>query len=464
MVTTDQSTVVTPAQDTQRTSGMTRRQVLLLGAVTPLLAQSAAGAAAPDGTVDWAQTGRDLSATRAVSTAVGSTTVTWVHRMPGGVPGVAALVGNRVYVASVGGAVAALELTTGAVVWQRDLPVPEYGDATGVPRRLGFTTGPAITPDGGVLVASDRVSRLDAVSGRTRWESAPLRTSNSDDYFWGAPTLVGELVLVGSGSGSELPTARGRLTAYDVRTGTLRWSAPTVPPGANGGGIIAPVTVDVRRRVVYAATGSPYEGLSGNNPGTCSLLVLDLDSGALLWAVQLFPANATGFDLNSAPMLLGRVVVVTSKVGVHAWDRRSHRRLWSTSLTPATTAGQKSTPFNGPEFGPLATDGRSVLASSNDLAAGSFVVAALHPLTGHVRWTRRLPGYVLGAPAVAGGTLIVATAAGLVHLLRCSDGVHTGTAVLPGPSVGGLSTTGGAIFVGTGYAPYFAGELLVRLG
>jgi hypothetical protein len=36
--------------------------------------------------------------------------------------------------------------------------------------------------------------------------------------------------------------------------------------------------------------------------------------------------------------------------------------------------------------------------------------------------------------------------------------------VLPGPSAGGLSTSAGAVFVGTGYQPYFPGDLLARLG
>ena len=53
---------------------------------------------------------------------------------------------------------------------------------------------------------SASTTRPGARSGR----SDPLRTSSSDDYFWGPPVVIGGLVLVGSGSGAELPTARGR--------------------------------------------------------------------------------------------------------------------------------------------------------------------------------------------------------------------------------------------------------------
>ena len=73
------------------------------------------------------------------------------------------------------------------------------------------------------------------------------------------------LVLVGSGSGAELPTARGRLTAYSLRDGSLVWSTATVPPGANGGGVIAPTSVDLRAGLAYVATGSPYRAVPGPN-------------------------------------------------------------------------------------------------------------------------------------------------------------------------------------------------------
>ncbi len=98
---------------------------------------------------------------------------------------------------------------------------------------------------------------LDAQSGATLWSTAPLRSADSDDYFWGGAIIAGGLVLAGSGSGGETPTARGRLTAYELRTGALRWSVPMVDRGETGGGILAPASVDFLRGSAYVCTGSP---------------------------------------------------------------------------------------------------------------------------------------------------------------------------------------------------------------
>src|SRR4029078_3207568 len=102
-----------------------------------------------------------------------------------------------------------------------------------------------------------------AATGRTLWQSKPLRTSSSDDYFWGPPVVARGLVLVGSCSGAELPTARGRLSAYSLRDGSLVWSTATVPAAANGGGIIAPASVDFRASLRYVATRSPHRSRHG---------------------------------------------------------------------------------------------------------------------------------------------------------------------------------------------------------
>src|SRR5262249_2306349 len=160
-----------------------------------------------------------------------------------------------------------------------------------------------------------------ARSGRTLWRSLPLRTPTSDDYHWGLPTVVGRLVLIGSGSGAELPTARGRLTAYDLRDGRLIWNTPTVPDGANAGGLIGPASVDPRAGLAYVGTGSPYGALPGDNPGSCSLIALRLRDGAIVWEDQLHPGDRRGFDLNSAPAIAGRLLVATAKDGIYAWDR-----------------------------------------------------------------------------------------------------------------------------------------------
>ena len=71
------------------------------------------------------------------------------------------------------------------------------------------------------MVASDRVRCLDARTGATIWETAPLRGTTGDDYFWAPPVIVEGIVLLGSGAGSEATETRGRLTAYSLEDGSL---------------------------------------------------------------------------------------------------------------------------------------------------------------------------------------------------------------------------------------------------
>ena len=329
-----------------------RTLVALAGAIVVAAVEARVGLALParEASGRWELPGHDLAATRHGGQIAG-TQVEWREELRGGAAGAPAIVDGTVYAASIGGVVASFDLATGHAHWRRLFATPVYGSGAGK-RRLGFFGGVAVA-DERVVAASDRVFALDRRTGRTIWTTKPLRTTTSDDYFWGPPVVVRGLVLVGSGSGAELPTARGRLSAYSLRDGTLVWSTPTVPPEANGGGVIAPASVDLRANLAYVATGSPYRALPGPNPGTGSLLALRLDNGAVAWRDQVYPHDTHGFDFNSAPMIIGRIIVAASKDGFQAWDRVARRRLWHRRLTPALSKkGGVAGPMNGPEGGP----------------------------------------------------------------------------------------------------------------
>jgi outer membrane protein assembly factor BamB len=441
---------------------LTRRQALAAGAAA--LAWPAAARARARAPSAWPMPAHDVRGRRWVREPVAAgVRERWRLRLEGGVPGAAAVVGGVVYAASFGGEVVAADLTTGRVRWRVRVPTHAYGDPL-LPaplRETGAFAGPAVAR-GLVLVATDRLTALDARTGRVAWQADPPRTATSDDYFWGAPTVAGGVVLVGSGSGSERATARGALTAHRLSDGALLWRTRTVPDGANGGGVIAPATVDRRR--VFVATGAPYAAVPGENPGTCSLIELDLRDGSVEWSDQVHPGDARGLDLTTAPVLLGGAVFVGGKDGVRAWNRRTRRRLWHRQLTPESLPGQGAGPYDGMEFGPLACDGRTLYALSNDAARASHVAAALDPATGAVRWQTRLPGFAFAAPALAGGELWTGSVAGVVSGLRTSDGRVVRRVVVGEPCAGAVSAAAGRVLVGTGTRPYLPGESLVCLG
>lgn len=415
----------------------------------------------------WPMSSGNPAAWRLAAQPAGGLLEQWRLRLSGGVLGAPAVVDGVVYAASFFGEVVAANIVSGEEIWRQQFPTATYGDAiTRVGSRgQAFYGGPAVR-DGRVYVVSDRLWCLDAVDGTTIWSTQPLRSDASDDYFWGAPTLVEDTVLVGSGSGSELPRARGAVTAYDARSGALRWSTRTVPEGGNGGGLIAPVSVDLARRKVYAATGAPYEAVAGDNPGTTSLIEFDLDSGNITWQDQAHLGDDQQRDFNSSPVLVEDRAFATNKDGVWAWDRVSRERLWQTQLTPSSVAPGvvPSGPTDGPEGGPIAWSGRHVIAGSNDAGQASAVVAALEPDSGAVAWQTTLPGLIFAAMAVGDDRIYVSTASAVLYELDAASGAILGAAALAEPSSGAVTVAQGRVLVGTGAAPYLPGESLVCLG
>jgi outer membrane protein assembly factor BamB len=448
----------------EREEALTRGALLLRAGVGALALWGVGGRppaarALPSGASNWPMAAHDLRAHRFVPGEIAGLHERWRLTLAGGVAATPAVGGGRVYAASVGGEVVSVDLPDGTRRWRRRFAPARYGD-----RRLGFFAAPA-RAGRRLFVASDRVRCLDARTGRTIWVAPPLRSSREDDYFWGSPVVAGGLVLVGSGSGAESPTARGRLTAYRLADGHQAWSTAMVPPGANGGGVIAPVSVDLARGAVWTATGSPYRALPGANPGTCALVEIGLRDGRVRWTDQVFAHDLRGFDFNSAPVLLGRLAVAANKDGIFAWDRLARRRLWHTRLTPpsATPTG-KADPSHGPEGGPLATDGHRLFALSNSGEASQFTIAALRPATGAVIWRRSLGGLAFAAPAAVGRSVIVATAFGSIFRLDAATGRGLDDGTLGEASACAPAVAGRLVLIGTGAAPFLPGESLLCLG
>jgi outer membrane protein assembly factor BamB len=432
-----------------------------------------AGAALADTAPAWADRGssalaqwplpaHDLSARRAAPVAVGVVSERWRAHLPGGITGSPLLVGDRVLAASFGGDVAAFDAPSGRQLWLTSFGTATYGSGASS-RQLGFFGGAAVR-GGRVVVASDRARCLDARSGATVWEAAPLRPPGGDDYFWAQPAIAGPFVLLGSGSGTEANATRGRLSAYSLHDGTLLWSTPMVPSSGNGGGILGQPTVDLDARRVFVSTGGAYVPQSGSEPGTDSLVELALDDGSVVFSDQVHAGDQLGLDLNSSPLLLGRLVVVAGKDGFRAWDRFTHARLWHVQVTPATPApGQPANPTSGPEGGPLASDGVRLYGLSNDSAAGTCVAVAIEPSSGTVLWQTSLPAFSFAAPAAALDAVAVPGSDGTLRLLSPADGTLQEEVPLSEPSSCAPSVGAGTVVAGTGAAPFLPGDSLIFL-
>src|SRR4051812_23388946 len=181
-----------------------------------------------------------------------------------------------------------------------------------------------------------------------------LDVENAHDYHISltSPGIIyKDLIIVGSRLSEGAQTPPGHIRAFDVHTGKLRWIFHTIPhPGEPGyetyenknaykyvGGANAwgGFSLDEKRGIVYAGTGSPTPDFwggnrRGDNLYANSVLALDAATGKLLWHFQTVHHDLWDWDNPTHPILAfvtkdGKktdVVVQTTKQGfIFMFDR-----------------------------------------------------------------------------------------------------------------------------------------------
>ena len=171
------------------------------------------------------------------------------------------------------------------------------------------------------------------------------------------------LIIVGSRVHEGPIAAPGHIRAFDVKTGKLAWVFHTIPlPGEYGyetwppdawqktGGANAwsGMTVDEKRGLVFAATGSAsFDFYGGNRKGqnlfaNC-VLALDALTGKRKWHFQIIHHDLWDRDLPAAPVLvtmdhngkkMDAVAQVTKSGYVYLFDRETGEPLYPIKETP----------------------------------------------------------------------------------------------------------------------------------
>jgi glucose dehydrogenase len=133
-----------------------------------------------------------------------------------------------------------------------------------------------------------------------------------------------DLIIVGGRNPETHPAPPGDIRAFDVRTGALRWSFHTIPhPGEEGyktwprdawlksgaANNWAGMTVDVKRGILYAPTGSSvfdFYGADrvGDDLYANTLLALDAETGKRIWHFQDVHHDIWDRDFPSPPSLV----------------------------------------------------------------------------------------------------------------------------------------------------------------
>src|SRR6266545_3149820 len=199
------------------------------------------------------------------------------------------VVGGIMYATTVSLNVVALNAATGALLWRFD---PYNGRKV---RGGGGRTRGVVSwgdgPDRRIFIAVQQfLYALDARTGRPIPSFGTggridlrddLRPGEKLMVSLGTPGIVyQDLLIIGSRTAEGLPTPPGDVRAYDVRTGTVRWTFHTIPrPGEFGYETWPPdawtysgaannwsgMSLDERRGLVFVPTGSAADDYYGAN-------------------------------------------------------------------------------------------------------------------------------------------------------------------------------------------------------
>ena len=269
------------------------------------------------------------------------------------------VVGGRLYIGSVAGAVYSLDARTGCIHWM-------FETRAGVRSAVSVGKGP-----GGVLAVffGDLQSNVYAVNASTGKQLWQVRVEEHPiSRVTGSPTLHDGVLYVPIASREESQpanpkyeccTARGGVTALNAATGRRIWKTYTIaaaprPIGKNaagtqmygpsGGGIWSSPTVDARLQRIYVGSGNSYSPPAVKT--TDAIVAFDMKTGRILWAQQSTPGDvwngacmsrsanhdncplgtSPDFDYGSSPVLVDlpggrRMLVAGAKSGVaHGFD------------------------------------------------------------------------------------------------------------------------------------------------
>lgn len=219
------------------------------------------------------------------------------------------------------GQVYALDAASGEKIWTFEPEVP--GEAMANACCDTVNRGVAVWDDlVYVTVLDGRMFALNAKTGKIVWQADTIVDHNKLYTSTGAPRVAGGVVVIGN-AGADFD-ARGYVSAYDLRSGKLKWRFFTVPGAPDkpyehpeledaaktwdpdsqwqvggGGTVWDSMTYDPELNLLYVGTGNAAvypESLrspkGGDNLYLASILAIDPDTGRLVWHYQTTPGES----------------------------------------------------------------------------------------------------------------------------------------------------------------------------
>ena len=353
--------------------------------------------------------------------------VKWAWTHPGPMAtGQPTIIGDRLFVTTEAGQLFSLNAQTGCTYWNVN---------TGAGLRSAVSVGPL--PAGSkakfAIYFGDQksnVTALDAETGELLWKT------KVEDHLMsritGSPVLYRDRLYVPvssveevTGRDAKYPCCkfRGSLVSLDAYTGKLLWKSFTVQEepkpfkinsagtqmyGPAGGAIWSAPTLDLKRKVIYVATGNSYTDVPTGHSD--AIIAFDMETGKLKWVNQVTPKDnflvgcrqpgvgncpedaGPDYDFGSSPVIRSlpggkQIILAGQKSGViYALDPdRQGKVLWQQRLGAGGALG-------GIEWG-FAVDEKNVYVPMADVSGPGRKpgITALSFATGATLWNVPAP-------------------------------------------------------------------------
>ena len=353
--------------------------------------------------------------------------VKWAWTHPGPMAtGQPTIIGDRLFVTTEAGQLFSLNAQTGCTYWSVN---------TGAGLRSAVSVGPL--PAGSkakfAIYFGDQksnVTALDAETGELLWKT------KVEDHLMsritGSPVLYRDRLYVPvssveevTGRDAKYPCCkfRGSLVSLDAYTGKLLWKSFTVQEepkpfkinsagtqmyGPAGGAIWSAPTLDLKRKVIYVATGNSYTDVPTGHAD--AIIAFDMETGKLKWVNQVTPKDnflvgcrqpgvgncpedaGPDYDFGSSPVIRSlpggkQIILAGQKSGViYALDPDHQGKvLWQQRLGAGGALG-------GIEWG-FAVDEKNVYVPMADVSgpARKPGITALNFATGATLWNVPAP-------------------------------------------------------------------------
>jgi len=270
------------------------------------------------------------------------------------------VVNGTMFVSESPDGVVALDARDGRLLWRFTRPV----DPSKLPVCCGAMNRGVAVLGSRVFVATldSWLVALDAATGAKLWE---VRVADHQKGYTmtTAPLVLNGMVVVGVAGGET--GIRGLLAAFSVEDGKLVWQFDTVPgpgePGhetwpaddswkTGGASTWSVGAYDPQLDILYWSTGNPWPPFDnrsrrGDNLYSNSIIALKPKTGKLLWYYQLTPGDSNDWDATQQVVLaditwqgekVPAVLMASRNAFYYALDRRNGRFLYGKPFVKQT--------------------------------------------------------------------------------------------------------------------------------